>query len=164
MVIKQSLYKWLELGVVKTANSLCNSLIFCLSKKQGQGQGIIQDFCQLKNYLFMDKYSMNESKECTGDNGRPSLFITQSHIWILANASASRVTIYPGLNNSRQRSVSMDNLYNGVTQWPGQFQIPNEDSALIHCQWVCLCWWLTHSHKRSWLSHQNIRAIFGSFK
>ncbi len=81
---------------------------------------------------------MNESTECTGDNGRPNLFNTQSHIWILANASASRVKIYHGLNNSRQRSVSLDNLYNGITQWPGQFRIPNEDSALIHCQYVCL--------------------------
>jgi hypothetical protein len=35
--IEQSLEEWLKLGVVKRADSLYNSPIFCVPKKQGQG-------------------------------------------------------------------------------------------------------------------------------
>jgi len=42
--IEQSLDEWLKLGVVKPANSLYNSPIFCVPKKQGQGLRVVQDF------------------------------------------------------------------------------------------------------------------------
>jgi len=42
--IEQSLDEWLKLSVVKHANSLYNSPIFCVPKKQGQGLWVVQDF------------------------------------------------------------------------------------------------------------------------
>jgi hypothetical protein len=51
------------LGVVKRSNSLYNSPIFCIPKKQGQGLGIVQDFRELNQNPDIDKYSMKEITE-----------------------------------------------------------------------------------------------------
>ena len=48
--IEQSLEEWLKLSVVKHSNSLYNSPIFCVPRKQGQGLGVVQDFCELYNH------------------------------------------------------------------------------------------------------------------
>jgi hypothetical protein len=56
--------------VVKRTNSLYNSPLFCVLKKQGQGLGIVQDFRELDNHSHIDKYSMKEITECIGDIGR----------------------------------------------------------------------------------------------
>jgi hypothetical protein len=50
--IEQTLEEWLKLGVVRRSDSLYNSLIFCVPKKQGQGLRIVQDFREL-NYTIM---------------------------------------------------------------------------------------------------------------
>jgi hypothetical protein len=42
--IEAMLDEWLKLGVVKRSNSLYNSPLFCVPKKQGQGLRIVQDF------------------------------------------------------------------------------------------------------------------------
>jgi len=42
--IEATLDEWLKLGVVKQTNSLYNSPLFCVPKKQGQGLRIVQDF------------------------------------------------------------------------------------------------------------------------
>jgi hypothetical protein len=68
--IEQSLEEWLKLGVVKCSNSLYNSPIFCVPKKQGQGLRVVQDFRELNNHWHIDKYSMKEITECIGDIGR----------------------------------------------------------------------------------------------
>jgi hypothetical protein len=68
--IEQSLEEWLKLSVVKRANSLYNSPIFCVPKKQGQGLRVVQDFRELNNHSHIDKYSMMEITECIGDIGR----------------------------------------------------------------------------------------------
>ncbi len=68
--IEQSLEEWLKLGVVKRANSLYNSPIFCVPKKQGQGLRVVQDFRELNNHSHIKKYSMKEITECIGDIGR----------------------------------------------------------------------------------------------
>jgi Reverse transcriptase (RNA-dependent DNA polymerase) len=68
--IQQSLEEWLKLGVVKCANSLYNSPIFCVPKKQGQGLRVVQDFRELNNHSHIDKYSMKEIMEFIGDIGR----------------------------------------------------------------------------------------------
>ncbi len=59
-----------EMGVVKRSNSLYNSPIFCVPKKQGQGLCIVQDFRELNQNSHIDKYSMKEITECIGDIGR----------------------------------------------------------------------------------------------
>jgi len=68
--IEQKLDEWLKLGVVKRSNSLYNSPIFCVPKKQGQGLRIVQDFRELNQNSHIDKYSMKEITECIGDIGR----------------------------------------------------------------------------------------------
>jgi hypothetical protein len=64
--IEQSLSEWLKLGVIKRANSLYNSPIFCVPKKQGQGLQVVQDFQEFNNQS-LDKYLMKEITECIGD-------------------------------------------------------------------------------------------------
>jgi Reverse transcriptase (RNA-dependent DNA polymerase) len=68
--IEATLDEWLKLGVMKRKNSLYNSPLFCVPKKQGQGLRIVQDFRELNNHSHIDKYSMKEIKECIGDIGR----------------------------------------------------------------------------------------------
>jgi len=68
--IEQTLDEWLKLGVVKRSNTLYNSPIFCVPKKQGQGLHIVQDFRELNQISHIDKYSMKENTECIGDIGR----------------------------------------------------------------------------------------------
>jgi hypothetical protein len=67
--IEQSLEEWLKLGVVKHANTLYNSPMFCVPKKQGQGLRLVQDFGELNNHLHIFKYSIKEITECIGDIG-----------------------------------------------------------------------------------------------
>ncbi len=68
--IEVMLNEWLKLGVVKRTNSLYNSPLFCVPKKQGQGLRIVQDFKELNNHSHIDKNSMKEITECIGDIGR----------------------------------------------------------------------------------------------
>jgi Reverse transcriptase (RNA-dependent DNA polymerase) len=58
------------LGVVKRSNSFYNSPIFCVPKKQGQGLCIVQDFQELNQNSYIDKYSMKEITECISNIGR----------------------------------------------------------------------------------------------
>jgi hypothetical protein len=67
--IEATLDEWLKLGVVKRSNSLYNTPLFCVPKKQGQGLRIVQDFRELNNNSHIDKYSMKEITECIGDIG-----------------------------------------------------------------------------------------------
>jgi hypothetical protein len=66
--IEQILDEWLKLGV-KRSNSLYNSLIFCVPKKQGQGLRIMQDLRELNQNSHIDKYSMKEITECISHIG-----------------------------------------------------------------------------------------------
>jgi len=68
--IEQTQDEWLKLGVVKRSNSLYNSPIFCVPKKQGQGLRIVQDFMELNQNSHIDEYSMKEITKCIGDIGR----------------------------------------------------------------------------------------------
>jgi hypothetical protein len=76
--IEQTLEEWLKLGVVARSDSLYNSPIFCVLKKQGQGLRIVQDFQELNQNSHIDKYSMKEITKCISDIGRAnsSIFST----------------------------------------------------------------------------------------
>ena len=76
--IEQTLEEWLKLAVVRRSDSLYNSPIFCVPKKQGQGLRIVQDFRELNQNSYIDKYSMKEITECISDIGRAnsSIFST----------------------------------------------------------------------------------------
>jgi hypothetical protein len=67
--IEQTLEEWLKLGVVRRSDSLYNSPIFCVPKKQGQGLRIVQDFRELNQNSHINKYTMKEITECIGDIG-----------------------------------------------------------------------------------------------
>jgi hypothetical protein len=75
--IEATLDEWLKLGVVKRTNSLYNSPLFCVPKKQGQGLRIVQDFRELNNHSHIDKYNMKQIKEYIGDIGRANSSIFQ---------------------------------------------------------------------------------------
>jgi hypothetical protein len=64
--IEAMLDEWLKLGLVKRSNSLYNSELFCVPKKQGQGLRIVQDFRELNNHSHIDEYSKKEITECIG--------------------------------------------------------------------------------------------------
>jgi len=76
--IEQTLEEWLKLGVVRRSDSLYNSPIFCVPKRQGQGLRIKQDFWELNQNSHIDKYSMKEITECISDIGsaNSSIFST----------------------------------------------------------------------------------------
>jgi hypothetical protein len=68
--IYKSIDDWIKLGVVRRTNSMYNSPIFCVPKKNGTGLRIVQDFRELNLHSHIDKYSMKEINECIGDIGR----------------------------------------------------------------------------------------------
>jgi len=55
---------------VKWANSLYNSPILCILKKQGQGLRLVRDFREINKQSNIEKYSMKEITHCIGDIGR----------------------------------------------------------------------------------------------
>ena len=67
--LQDSVNDWLTLGIVQRTNSLYNSPMFCVPKKDG-GLRIVQDFRELNEKSHMDKYSMKEINECIGEIGR----------------------------------------------------------------------------------------------
>ena len=85
--IEATLDEWLKLGVVKMSNSLYNSPLFCVPKKQGEGLKIVQDSRAINAHSCIDKYSMRENTECIGDIGRANctIFSTLTHFWLLKN-------------------------------------------------------------------------------
>ena len=68
--IGKTIDNWLKLGVVRRSNSMYNSPIFCVPKKNGNGLRIVQDFRELNQHSHIDKYSMKEINKCIGDIGR----------------------------------------------------------------------------------------------
>jgi len=68
--IEATISEWLKLGIVKRSQSMFNSPIFCVPKKNGQGLRIVQDFRALNANSYIDKYSIKEVSECIGDIGR----------------------------------------------------------------------------------------------
>ena len=75
--IEQTLDEWLKLGVIKRTNSLYNSPIFFVLKKQGQGLRMVQDFRELNQNSHIDKYSMKEITESIGNIRRGDSTISQ---------------------------------------------------------------------------------------
>ena len=67
--LEENITEWLKLGVIQRSQSLYNSPVFCVPKKDG-GLRIVQDFRELNKHSYMDKYSMKEISECIGDIGK----------------------------------------------------------------------------------------------
>jgi Reverse transcriptase (RNA-dependent DNA polymerase)/RNase H-like domain found in reverse transcriptase len=95
--IEQTLDEWLKLGVVKRSNSLYNSPIFCIPKKQGQGLRIVQDFRELNQNSHIDKYSMKEITECIADIGRANstIFMTSGFWQMQLDEDSQKLTAFP---------------------------------------------------------------------
>ena len=68
--LEESLEEWLKLGVVQKSDSLYNSPVFCVPKKGGHGYRIVQDFRELNQKSYTDKYTMKDIHECIGDIGK----------------------------------------------------------------------------------------------
>ncbi len=125
--IEQTLDEWLKLGVVKRSNSLYNSPIFFVPKKQGQGLRIVQDFRELNQNSHIDKYSMKEITECIGDIGRANSTIftmldLTSGFWQMQLDEFPEIDSF---HHSRQGSVPLDHLTHGTLGVPGKFPTLN---------------------------------------
>ncbi len=116
--IKQILDEWLKLGVVKRSNSLYNSPIFCVPKKQGQGLCIVQDCRELNQNSHIDKYSMTEITECMGNIGRANSTIFTT---LDLTLGFLQMQLDKDSHQTRQRPVSLDYLTNGLVELPCQF-------------------------------------------
>ena len=55
---------------MQKSDSLYNSPVFCVPKKGGNGLRIVQDFRELNQKSYMDKYTMKDIHECIGDIGK----------------------------------------------------------------------------------------------
>jgi hypothetical protein len=130
--IEQTLDKWLKLGVLKRSNSLYNSPIFCVPKKQGQGLCIVQDFRELNQNSHIDKYSMKEITECIRDIGRANstIFTTldlTSRFWQMQlDEDSQKLTAF---------TISgKDHFTHGTLGLPSEFPTLNGRSIERHSQ------------------------------
>jgi hypothetical protein len=126
--IEATLDEWLKLGVVKQTNSLYNSLLFCVPKKQGQGLRIVQDVRELNSHSHIDKYSMKEITECIGDIGRANstiFFNNGPNLRILANESGRGLTTSNCFHHPWKRTICMGNLSHGTSGVSSQFSMIN---------------------------------------
>jgi hypothetical protein len=57
--VKQQVREWLKLGIIQTSQSLYNSPIFMVKKKDGSFR-LVQDFRALNQQTYIDKYSMRD--------------------------------------------------------------------------------------------------------
>lgn len=115
--IETSLEEWLKLGVVRWTQSLYNSPIFCLPKKNGQGLWIVQDFLGLNTKTKVDRYSMKEILECIADIGwaNRAIFTTidlTSEFWQMPIHEDSRhLTTFTVWNKGQ---FKLDHIFNGT--------------------------------------------------
>jgi len=58
--------EWLKLGVVQPAHSRYNSPIYAFMKKD-KNVHLVQDFWDLDNQSYPNKYSMKDVTECIGE-------------------------------------------------------------------------------------------------
>jgi hypothetical protein len=124
--IEQTMDVWLKLDVVNRSNSLYNSPLFCVPKKQGHGLRIILDFRQLNNHSLIVKYSMKESTECISDIGRANLsnfFPTQSHFWILAKKAGRKLITFDSIYHSGSRTIALGHITHGSVWLPSKISI-----------------------------------------
>jgi len=54
---------------LKRSNSLNNTPLFCVPKKQGHGLRIVQDLMELNTNSHINKYVMKEITQCIGNIG-----------------------------------------------------------------------------------------------
>jgi len=146
--IEQTLDEWLKWGVVKRSNSLYNSPIFCVLKKQGQGLRIVQDYKELNQYSHIDKYSTKEITEYIGDivQANSPIFITldlTSSFWQMQlDEDSQKLTAFTILGKGQFYSITSPM---GLLGCPASFQrlmegvlrdIPNVlvyiDDLLVH--------------------------------
>ena len=69
-LIRSSVQAWLRIGIIQPSNSLYNSPIFCVSKKEGQGLRVVLDYRAINAHSLPDRYSIKTVEECIADIGR----------------------------------------------------------------------------------------------
>jgi len=140
---------------VKWFNSIYNSPIFCIPKKQGQGLRIVQDFRELNKNSHIDKYSMKEIPDCIGDIGRANskvflpLDLTSKWNW-MKNPNLWQPS------QCRKGSVPLDHIANGAIRLPGKFLMLDGRIAKRHWKCHCLYWWFTGAHWHAWEAPKSI--------
>ena len=69
-LIRSSVQAWLRIGIIQPSNSLYNSPIFCVAKKEGQGLRVVLDYRAINAHSLPDRYSIKTVEECIADIGR----------------------------------------------------------------------------------------------
>jgi len=79
---------WMNGSNLKRSNSLNNTPLFCVPKKQGHGLIIVQDLMELNTNSHINKYVMKEITQCIGNIGHANstiFFYLGPYFWLLAN-------------------------------------------------------------------------------
>ncbi len=153
MFIEQSLDEWLKLGVVKCPNTLYNSPIFCILKKQGQGLQVVQDFHELNNHSHIYKYLIKEITEYIGD-----IRCENSTIFLMLDLTSGSWQMQLGEDSQPLTvftEISMDYIARGSTRMLGQSPMPNGRSARKHFHCHCVHWWLAGAHQDAGRTFKN---------
>jgi hypothetical protein len=68
--IKENVMGWLDAGIIERLNSLYNSPIFCVPKKQGHGLRYVLNFRRLNLKTMDSKYSIRCIDQCLEEVGK----------------------------------------------------------------------------------------------
>jgi len=145
--LKGQVKEWLKLGIIQRANSLYNSPIFVVPKKD-KTLRLVQDFRGLNDHCYDDKFSMKEVSECIHEIGRAgstvfSTFDLTSGFWQMPLAESSRPLTAFTIPNMDQFQWKVSAM--GLKSAPGAFQrmiqdaikgttnvIPYIDDCIVH--------------------------------
>jgi hypothetical protein len=126
MFIEQTLDEWLKLHVVNRSNSLYNSPLFCVPKKQGHGLRIILDFRQLNNHSLIVKYSMKESTEASVISEEqicPIFFPLNLTSGFCQKKAGRKLITFDSIYHSGSRTIALGHITNGSVWLPSKISI-----------------------------------------
>jgi hypothetical protein len=68
-LIRNSVSKWMKMGIIESSKSQFNSPIFCVKKKEGQGLRVVLDYRRLNAKSLPDRYSIRTVEDCICEVG-----------------------------------------------------------------------------------------------
>ena len=68
-LLRNNVRDWLKIGIIEPAQSLYNSPLFCVKKKEGQGLRVVLDYRKLNAKTLPDRYSIRGVDECIREVG-----------------------------------------------------------------------------------------------
>jgi len=68
-LVRNNVRDWVKIGIIEPAQSLYNSPLFCVKKKEGQGLRVVLDYRKLNAKTLPDRYSIRGVDECIREVG-----------------------------------------------------------------------------------------------